>query len=110
MDRQVKWNRFREARTEIADRYLALKRVQRQAEGVVLLIFVHEIIKQMKANFEEEEYLREVQLHSAFMCLKIFYLWRKRLTRHGGNIKAIMKKKVIVRSTFIGVLTHEYAL
>lgn len=87
-----KWDKFRQARQVVVDEYIRLKRKQMRALGFLHQILKYKIIMKLKENYEMAQYLHEVQLKSAFMCLKIAHLWKRRCKRWG------MKRKVVYYS------------
>lgn len=51
--------------------------------------------------------MKEVKLKSAFMCLKIGHLWRRRYKRWGGSVERIIQAKLKRALTFKTFCVHD---
>lgn len=107
LNKMRKWDRFRQARQIVLDEYLKRKRVQRQAEMFVRIYLLHQLIKHLNENYKTVEHMKEVKLKSAFMCLKIGHLWKRRYKRWGGSHERIVQGKLKKALTFKTNIIHE---
>ena len=71
IEKGKRWDKFREIKQIVVDEYLVRKRIQRMAEEIIRIYFMKQIVHKIKANMERVEYLREAELKSAFMVIKI---------------------------------------
>ena len=62
------------------------------------------IIMKLKENYEMAQYLHEVQLKSAFMCLKIAHLWKRRCNRWGLKRKEVYFSRRVFRLATINAV------
>ena len=90
--------------------YIQAKKKQRAAEGMVRFIVAHKIIKHLSANNKEANRLKECQLKSMFMCLKISQLVKRRMKKFADpeDGPERMRRQLKHNFTFLFPTKHDW--
>ena len=91
IERMGRWDRFRVKRQGVIDAYIKQRKIQQNAEGMVRLVFLRRMVRLLSRNYAEAQHQDEVRKKSALMSIKIFYIWKGRLKRWGGEPGDISK-------------------
>jgi len=97
IERMGRWDRFRVKRSIVIDAYIKQRKIQQNAEGMVRLVFLRRMVRFLSQNYAEAQHQDEVRKKSALMSIKIFYIWKGRLKRWGGepgNISKMIRNSV----------------
>lgn len=68
--------------------------MQRIAEGVVRLLFTSRFMAIMWERFKYCKHIHNIQLKASFMCIKIKYLWKRRMKRLGPTFWEIRRRRI----------------
>ena len=102
MNKQKKWQDFKERRLQAIDRFIAVKKRQLRIKRLTLLIFLRSnLIKSISSQFESLK--KDYQIHKKGQWLhkKISVFWVKRRQKLGNSLDQVLQKDIQKKLKFL---------
>ena len=102
MDKQTKWNEFKQKRHEVIDLYIRRRRVQERALDLLRYFVINKMYQTFKDNFQILKQRKINRNMGKFLSVVLANHWIKNLSRFApkGDLKLIYQRRVKHLLTF----------
>ena len=102
-----RWNAFREERTKLIDRYMALRKLKERAEFIVKQVYIKKIFKKVSSNLVIARKNYHTRLRGRWLAMLIAIKWKNKHKKYGPNMMVYDLNRIRQRLTFTAQVTHD---
>lgn len=106
LDKQNKWNVFRDIRTKVIDRYIFCKKMQHRLQTTLQFLFLRQILRKLSKNFKTKQRIYERKIKGKFCVLVIANRWLRLRRRFAPDFPQIIRNNIRKSFSLVSV-TYE---